>query len=173
MATRNRKSNKEQMAEFVARLNSAVMEATGPEEMKKIGAFIITRIFVRTGTGSGVRENLGEKYSLKTVKRTAEYEKFRKWFKGKGLSGATEPTKHNLILTGSMLESLRVKEIGKNSIRIGATGFDRYGTSNQKKVEWQEKLGRVFLRLSRSEVKQVRREWLNQFSHLLKDKNLV
>lgn len=170
---RNRQSNKDQMAEFVARLNDAVMDVTGPKEMKDIGAFIVGKIFVRTGVGFGVKENYGDRYALKTVRRTAEYEKFRKWFKGKGLSGNTEPSKHNLTLTGDMLNSLSVKEIGKNSIRIGVSGFDRFGTSNQKKAEYQERLGRTFLRLSMSEVKDVRREWLKQISGLLKDKKLV
>lgn len=169
MAARNRKSNKEQMAEFVARLNSAVMEATGPEEMKKIGAFMVEKIAIRTRLGYGVNDNLAEKSKLKPLSK--KYVEFRKSYPF--LSDLTSAKKSNLTRTGSMIDSLRVKEIGKNSIRIGVTGFDRDGVSNQKKAAIQEKMGRTFLRLSRPEVKQVRIFWVRQFSDLLKDKNLV
>jgi hypothetical protein len=157
-------NNKQKMADFVARLNKAIEATTGPEEIKKIGGFLIQKIAVRTRLGYGVTNHLDEKSSLKPL--SPKYKQFRKDYPY--LYGMTTPNKSNLTLTGSMIDSLRIKNIGKNSIRIGPTGTDRNGVSNSSKAYWQEKMGRVFLRLSFQEVKQARIFWKRQFSDLLK-----
>jgi hypothetical protein len=161
--------NKENMARWVAKLNGAVMDASGPEQMKAIGAFMIQKIAVRTRLGYGVNDNLAEKSKLN--KLSNPYKEFRKSYPF--LSDLTTPNKSNLTKTGSMIDSLKVKDFRKNAIRIGPTGFDRDGVSNSSKAFMQEKMGRVFLRLSAQEVKQVRIFWIRQFSDLLKKENLV
>ena len=70
------------------------------------------------------------------------------------LSPYTSPSKSNLTLTGSMLESL-VFKAGKGKVTIEPSGRDSKGVSNVKKAEWQEEQGRIFLRLSVTEMKQV------------------
>jgi hypothetical protein len=176
--------NKENMARWVARLNGAVMDASGPEQMKAIGAFMIQKIAVRTRLGYGVKDNLAEKSKLK--KLSPKYIEFRKSLKVSkkskrktkkkkdiSLHESATPARSNLTLTGDMIDSLRIKDIKKGAIRVGPTGFDSQGVSNSSKAFWQEKMGRVFLRLSRQEVKDVRIFWIRQFSDLLKKENLV
>jgi len=160
--------NSEAIERFVARLNSVIEEATGPNEMRQIGGFIIKKIAIRTQLGYGVSENLSEKSKLKPL--STNYIEQRKVFSS--LSGLTTPKRSNLTRTGSMLESLKIKAIGKNSISIGPDGSDMFGVSNSSKAFWQEKAGRIFLRLSIQEVKQVRIFWLRTFSDLLKAKKL-
>lgn len=162
-------SNKENMARWIAKLNGAVMDASGPEQLKAIGAFMIERIAVRTRLGYGVKDNLAEKNKLNPLSK--KYVEFRKSYPF--LSDLTTPKRSNLTKTGDMIDSLRVKDFKKNAIRIGPTGFDRDGVSNSSKAYWQERMGRVFLRLSRQEVKQVRIFWIRQFSDLLKKEKLV
>jgi hypothetical protein len=158
------KNNKQNMIDFVARLNKQIEATTGPAEMRKIGGFLIQKIAVRTRLGNGVMDHLAEKSKLKPL--SPKYIEFRKSY-GQ-LYNMTTPKRSNLTLTGSMIDSLRIKAIGKNSIRIGPTGTDRNGVSNSSKAYWQEKAGRVFLRLSRQEVKQARIFWMRTFSDLLK-----
>jgi hypothetical protein len=158
--------NNESIDRFVKRLNSTIEKVNGPAEMRAIGEFMIEKIRVRTQLGYGVEKNLSEKYPLNNIKRTQKYEDFRKKFKG--LSSFTSPKKHNLTLTGSMLDSLKIKSMSKTAIRIGPTGSDMFGVSNSSKAFWQEKMGRIFLRLSFQEVKQIRIFWLRTFKLLLK-----
>jgi hypothetical protein len=158
------KNNKQIMIDFVARLNKQIEATTGPAEMKAIGKSLIGKIAVRTRLGSGVNNHLDEKSKLKPL--SPKYKEFRKGYAH--LSNMTKPKMSNLTLTGSMIDSLAIKAIGKNSIRIGPTGTDRNGVSNSSKAYWQEKAGRIFLRLSRQEVKQARIFWMRTFSDLLK-----
>jgi hypothetical protein len=159
-----KQSNKQNIADFVARLNKSIEATTGPAEMKAIGGFLIEKIAIRTRLGYGVNDHLDEKSKLKSL--SPKYQQFRKGYRY--LHGMTTAKKSNLTLTGSMIDSLMIKSIGKNSIRIGPTGKDRNGVSNSSKAYWQEKAGRVFLRLSRQEVKQARIFWMRTFSDLLK-----
>jgi hypothetical protein len=163
--------NKKNIEDFVKRLNTLIESSTGQAQMGKIGRFLIDKITVRTRLGYGVKDNLEQKYPLRSVPRSPAYEKFRKTFTG--LSPQTTPRRHNLTLTGSMIDSLKIKAMSRNKITIGPTGFDQFGRSNEMKAYWQEQLGRVFLRLSEQEVKQVRIFWIRQFSDLLKGKNIV
>lgn len=158
------KNNKQNMVDFVARLNKQIEATTGPAEMKAIGGFLIQKIAIRTRLGYGVNNHLDEKSKLKPL--SPKYKEFRKSYPY--LYNMTKPKMSNLTLTGSMIDSLAIKAIGKNSIRIGPTGTDRNGVSNSSKAYWQEKAGRVFLRLSRQEVKQARIFWMRTFSDLLK-----
>jgi hypothetical protein len=158
------KNNKQIMIDFVARLNKQIEATTGPEEMKAIGKFLIGKIAVRTRLGNGVNNHLDEKSKLK--KLSPKYVEYRKTYAH--LSNMTKPRMSNLTRTGSMIDSLSIKAIGKNSIRIGPTGTDRNGVSNSSKAYWQEKAGRVFLRLSKQEVKLARIFWMRTFSDLLK-----
>lgn len=132
--------------------------------MRAIGEFMIEKIRVRTQLGNGVTDNLAEKSKLKPLSK--KYIEQRKIFSG--LSTMTTPKRSNLTRTGSMLDSLKIKSMSKTAIRIGPSGSDRFGVSNSSKAYWQEKMGRIFLRLSFQEVKQIRIFWLRTFKLLLK-----
>jgi hypothetical protein len=153
---------------FVKNLNNTIESLTDKKQLESIGQFIVEKIKVRTRLGSGVEENLQEKFPLRNFPITEKYIMFRKKFKG--LSTSTTPTRNNLTLTGSMLDSLKVKAIGKNAVVIGPTGSDRSGVSNESKTKWQAERNRIYMKMSFQEVKQVRIFWLRSFSGLLKNK---
>ena len=161
--------NNQNIEQFVKRLNGAIESANGQKEMKAIGEFMIQKVRVRTQLGSGVNNNLEEKSKLKPLSK--KYIEQRKVFNS--LSSMTTPRRSNLTRTGSMLDSLKIKSMSKTAIRIGPTGNDMFGVSNSSKAFWQEKMGRIFLRLSFQEVKQIRIFWLRNFKMLLKGKNFV
>lgn len=156
--------NNESIDRFVKRLNSTIEKVNGPAEMRAIGEFMIEKIRIRTQLGNAVMENLTEKSKLKPLSK--KYIEQRKVFMN--LSTMTTPKRSNLTRTGSMLDSLKIKSMSKTAIRIGPTGSDRFGVSNSSKAFWQEKMGRIFLRLSFQEVKQIRIFWLRTFKLLLK-----
>lgn len=161
--------NNENINDFVKRLNTLIQSTTGQKQMSAIGDFLIEKIRIRTQLGYGVDTNLSEKSRLKPL--SPKYVQARKI--NTFLSNMTTPKKSNLTRTGSMLSSLKIKSMSHNAIRIGPTGADMFGVSNSSKAFWQEKMGRVFLRMSKQEVKQVRIFWLRTFSDLLKGKNFV
>jgi hypothetical protein len=137
--------------------------------MGLIGDFLIEKIRIRTQLGYGVDKHLSEKTKLKPLsKKYIEQRKVMSY-----LSGMTTPKKSNLTRTGSMLDSLKVKSMSNKAIRIGPTGSEMFGVSTSSKAYFQEKMGRIFLRLSSQEVKQVRIFWLRSFSDLLKGKKFV
>ncbi len=156
--------NNESIDKFVKRLNSTIERVNGPAEMRAIGDFMIEKIRVRTQLGNAVMENLTEKSKLKPLSK--KYIEQRKVFSS--LSSMTTPKRSNLTRTGSMLDSLKIKSMSKTAIRVGPTGADMFGVSNSSKAYWQEKMGRIFLRLSFAEVKQIRIFWLRTFKLLLK-----
>jgi hypothetical protein len=156
--------NNESIDRFVKRLNSTIEKVNGPAEMRAIGEFMIEKIRIRTQLGNAVMENLQEKSKLKPLSK--KYIEQRKVFMN--LSTMTTPKRSNLTRTGSMLDSLKIKSMSKTAIRIGPTGSDMFGVSNSSKAFWQEKMGRIFLRLSFAEVKQIRIFWLRTFKLLLK-----
>lgn len=156
--------NNESIDRFVKRLNSTIEKVNGPAEMRAIGEFMIEKIRIRTQLGNSVMENLQEKSKLKPLSK--KYIEQRKVFMN--LSTMTTPKRSNLTRTGSMLDSLKIKSMSKTAIRIGPTGSDMFGVSNSSKAFWQEKMGRIFLRLSFAEVKQIRIFWLRTFKLLLK-----
>jgi hypothetical protein len=156
--------NNESINRFVKRLNSTIEKVNGPAEMRAIGEFMIEKIRVRTQLGNAVMENLTEKSKLKPLSK--KYIEQRKGFLN--LSVMTTPKRSNLTRTGSMLDSLKIKSMSKTAIRIGPTGIGIDGVSNSSKAYWQEKMGRIFLRLSFQEVKQIRIFWLRTFKLLLK-----
>jgi hypothetical protein len=160
------------LQKFVGNLRESIEELTDRNQLSKLGEFLVEKIRIRTRLGSGVTNNLDNKSRLNSL--SEKYVLLRKKFRGLGeLSSLTTPTKSNLTLSGSMLDSLKVKNIDRNSITIGADGFDRNGISNEDKTEYQEDMGRIYLRLSIQEVKQARIFWLRNFSDLLKNKKLV
>jgi hypothetical protein len=161
--------NNQNIDEFVKRLNTAIESANGQKQMRAIGDFMIEKVRVRTRLGYGVDQHLAEKSKLKPLSK--KYIEHRKVFNS--LSSMTTPRKSNLTRTGSMLDSLKIKSMSKTAIRIGPTGSDMFGVSNSSKAFWQEKMGRIFLRLSFQEVKQIRIFWLRNFKMLLKGKNFV
>ena len=156
--------NNDSIDRFVRRLNSTIEKTNGPAEMRAIGEFMIEKIRVRTQLGNAVMENLEEKTKLKPLSQ--KYIEQRKSFLN--LSVLTRPKMSNLTRTGSMLDSLKIKSMSRAAIRVGPTGNDMFGVSNSSKAFWQEKMGRIFLRLSFQEVKQIRIFWLRTFKLLLK-----
>lgn len=166
-------ASKNKFSDFVKRINDTIEQSTSAEQMRILGEYAVNKVKVRTRLGKGVRENAAAapyRFSAEAP-LSAKYLKFRKKFVG--LSPETSWRKQNLTLTGSMLDNLKLKAFRPNAISIGTTGFDRFGVSNERKTEWQEKQGRIYNRLSYPEIKDLRRQYMEKFSDLLKQENLL
>ena len=178
-------NNNQNIDQFVKRLNRTIESANGLNQMKAIGEFMIEKVRVRTRLGYGVDQHLAEKSKLKPLSK--DYIDYRKKLASGNFKERKKPLKNPrpvlwdkrivkksaLTLTGSMLDSLKIKSMSKKGVRIGPTENDMFGVSNSSKAYWQEKVGRIFLRLSFQEVKQIRIFWLRNFKMLLKGKNFV
>lgn len=140
---------KSDFAKFIKGVEQDAKQAGSASALKQLGNYALRLIRDRTRDGFGVKKVGGPEKELK--KLSPRYIKARRGMK---LSQFTSPSTSNLTLTGAMLASLRV--FTKNfQITIHPTGSDRKGISNQKKADWNEEKGRVFLRLSDTEIKAV------------------
>jgi hypothetical protein len=135
-------------------LIKASKEAFSKEQMTIIGQEVIEIIKRRTRLGYGV-DRAGEKRrSLRDMRRhNPIYTEARKALAKDGkLSSMTAPTKHNLTLTGDMLDSMKIKKAETNKVTIDFNGED-----NKMKAGVNEKRGWKFLNLSDNDLKQLQR----------------
>jgi hypothetical protein len=74
------------------------------------------------------------------------------------LDSTTGPNKSNLTFTGELLTSIEVIKAGKGEASIGFRRGTRPGSTltNEKLNEYIEKQGRIFFRVSRAELEQIR-----------------
>lgn len=140
---------KNDISKFLSQLEKDAKESVSSRNLKLIGNFAISLIKERTRKGFGVPKTGAREKKLKRL--SPRYITARRGMK---LSRFTSPSKSNLTLTGAMLASLRVIS-ARAKLSIRATGNDRKGVSNEDKVGFQEKMGRIFLRLSADELEQV------------------
>jgi len=160
--------NNKSLDKFLDKLNKTVLSLTTPSHMKQVGERVKNDIKIRTRLGYGVRKHGDQKSKLKPLSQ--KYVEQRKKFHG--LSTMTTARRSNLTYHGSMLDSLRLKAISRNSISIGPSGYDVDNVSNVAKTNFQEKAGRIYLRMSAQEIKKARIFWLRRFSSLLKSKKI-
>jgi len=118
--------------------------------MQSLGQFAVDRIRLRTRLGYGVPENQAARVSLKIMRQHSEG--YRQWRKENAdkLSDLTKPTKHNLTLSGQMLEQLGLTEIKSKDKRL-TLGFKN--DFAREKAEINTKRGWVFMKLSDIETK--------------------
>lgn len=125
-------------SKIIAQINS-------PEQMRKLGGFVISTIRTRTrGQKQGVSRPGGNASKLRRV--TDKYAKWR--VKQQRHPEAASGRSSNLTFSGKMLDSMIVKSATRNQLFIGF----RSQREADKSV-WQEEQGRRFLVLSRKEIK--------------------
>ncbi len=134
---------------FIKGVEADVKRSGDNASLKRLGQFALEIIRDRTREGFGVPKSGGAEKPLKKLSPA-----YRKQRRGMKLSSFTTPDKSNLTLSGAMLASLRVFT-KKGELTISPTGTDKKGISNQDKANWQEDLGRIFLRLSQDEMERV------------------
>ena len=108
-----------QLKAFTARVRKAIQRTLGEDELRMIGEEAIRLIVQRTLQGFGVAEDGGSRERLKPL--SPEYVEFRRRYSSE-LSGETSPTKSNLTLSGQMLESMQVLQVGNGRVTVGPKG---------------------------------------------------
>jgi len=125
--------------------------------LEKIAKIMAKQVKTRTRLGKGVKKSNGPSYNLSEVLRTDDYEDFRDEAAITGkMHTSTSPRKHNLTLSGRLLNAIEGNAI-TNGIEISVSNQRSDGRNNNKIVDGQKKLGRVFLNLSKYEFNQVKR----------------
>ena len=133
-----------------------VATATKRIDYKQYAEEAADRIKRRTRSGFGVDggDRGASRFRLSEVIRTDQYNRFRK--KTTRLNrGATSPARHNLTLTGQLLNSMFGYAKGKYMVvqmRSQRTGK----ATNNEIIGYQSKLGRDFFELTDKEVKGLR-----------------
>jgi hypothetical protein len=157
-----------------AKIKGVTKSAIEPTKRKLVAKEAIRLIRVRTRLGYGVKApgGQGSRYRLSTVRWSDRYALFRKSYPE--LSQFTRPTKHNLTLTGQMLDSLAILSQSSNETVIGPQGsrFDSDRTNDQI-AQYQADAGRVFMNLSKNENNQLLRFYRQTFTSLLKRVGLL
>lgn len=121
-------------------------------ELREVGDLSAEAIFRRTKKGFGVKDTGGNKRKLRSL--SEQYIKFRRGFSS--LARDTSPRKSNLTLTGQMLAS-----IGTTKVRQGTNGkalvlVAPKGRKNINKALWQADQGRIFMNLSKKELREIK-----------------
>lgn len=143
------------------------VKAFSNKEMRVLGDRSVELIVKRTRAGKGVEKTGGKSKSLKSMRKHSPlYTAFRKKNKRK-LSKFTAPARHNLTLSGDMLDALKVTHIKKGKVTIG---FNK--NKEETKAEVNAKRGWKFNNLSSPEIKQLTRFYRRTFGDLVK-KNLT
>lgn len=125
-------------SKIIAQINS-------PEQMRKLGGFVITTIRTRTrGQKLGVSRPGGNPARLRRV--TDKYAKWRE--RQRRHPEAATGRSSNLTFSGKMLDSMIIKRATRQELFIGF----RNQRESDKSV-WQEEQGRRFLVLSAKEIK--------------------
>lgn len=137
------------MTKFIKDVEAKAKASGSSQSLKTLGAYALNLVKDRTRAGFGVPAVAKPQEKLGAL--SSRYIRARRGMK---LSRFTSPEKSNLTLTGSMLASLKVF-VGRFKLDIRPTGSDKKGVSNQDKANWQEDQGRIFLRLSDTEIAKV------------------
>jgi hypothetical protein len=154
-------------------MQKALAEFKAPENMRKLGQMAAGMIKLRTRLGYGVERDGADKELLKPLApSTIEVRKGNLGFfrrdgqskpipyprdKGMGprLSSDTSPSKSNLMMTGQLLDSVQVTDVGYGTVNVGPMGPRSDGLTNEKVAEYVTEGGRPFNNLSKVEVKRV------------------
>lgn len=144
-------------------LTRALNELIKPNSMKEFGEEAANMIRLRTRLGYGVASDYGDKERLKPLSQS--YKEQRKKEK---LSNETSPGRSNLTKTGELLDSIKVKSVGPNSVNVGPTGRRTDGKSNEDVADAVAKNGRPFNNLSKVEYKRIRDSIATALEELIK-----
>jgi len=125
-------------------IKRVINELSHKQFMRILGEESVKDIRTRTRLGRGVEKSLGNAKSLK--KLSTGYKKYRKKIK---LSKETRPAKSNLTKTGEMLNEIGTKaKFGEFKIRLKSKRA-------RQKARWNAEMGRVFMNMSKAELKKV------------------
>ena len=144
-----------------------IKASTSGVDFQKYAEQAADQIKTRTRLGYGVDggDRGGKRYSLKTVKRTEKYERYRQ--RSKKLNRTvTTPKRHNLSFTGQLLNALYGKAQGSKMYVYLRPERDGKA-QNDEIAKYQEKQGRYFFELTDKEVnglrKDIKQDLLNKF----------
>lgn len=138
--------------DFERAMLKALIKITSPQNMRKYGESAAQLIKTRTRLGSGVASSGGDKQKLKAL--SSSYKEQRKKFKQ--LSSQTSPGKSNLTRTGQMLDSMGVKSVKQDEVKVGPMGSRTEGNlTNEKLSQYVTEAGRPFNNLSKIETKRI------------------
>lgn len=131
--------------------------------MKKLSKQGAASVTLRTRLGKGVAKNGAYESSLKKLSKS--YKKLRSRSE---LSSGTTASKSNLTFTGKLLKSIKGKSISKKQGVIYLTD-DREGkVSNNEIAGYQERAGRVFMRLSFAEINALKKTIVEELMKTIK-----
>ena len=143
-------------------LNKSVKDALDKSLSKHIlepqAKALKDKIVLRTRTGKGTSEPGGRSSTLKPLK--SSYIDYRRKFVD--LSSATRPSKSNATLTGDLMDKA-VYEVSYAEIVIRPHSDDQY------KADALEDQGRIVFNLNNTDVKQLEREFRNNFIRAFED----
>ena len=144
--------------------------AISRKQMVEIGKFASELIRKRTRLGKGVENEGDEAKSLRSMRQHKKsYTNYRKRLKKKEkLHPKTSPGKHNLTLTGQLLDSIGVVKSYKALVKIGPDGYRDDDEANLKIANIVQSRGWIFMNLSKAEQEKIRRFYNKTFLDLLK-----
>lgn len=133
--------------------------------LKNVGDQLAMRVALRTRLGYGVPGNNRPKQSLKSMrKHSLNYTEWR-FEHANELSGFTAPAKHNLTLTGDMLDNLQTIKIdtARKRVEIGFTEeFAKFKATINQNRGWR------FLHISDIEHKAILNFYKREIQKLVK-----
>ena len=121
------------------------------KELREVGDLSSEAIFNRTKKGFGVKTTGGNPSRL--LKLSDQYIQFRRQFKS--LASDTSPSKSNLTLTGQMLESIGTKKVRQGTRGKALVLVAVQGRKNINKALWQADRKRIFMNLSKKELREI------------------
>ena len=121
------------------------------KELQKIGDLSAELIRRRTRDGFGVAKTGGRRRRLNSL--SEQYIAFRRRFRS--LSTDTSPSKSNLTLTGQMLASVQTIKVRRGTKGKALVLVATKGRKNIKKAEFNADSGRIFMNLSKRELKDI------------------
>ena len=121
-------------------------------ELREVGDLSAEAIFNRTKKGLGVKLTGGNPSRLKRL--SEQYVRFRRGFRS--LASDTSPSKSNLTLTGQMLASVQTTKVRQGTKGKALVLVSTKGRANINKAEWQADQGRIFMNLSKKELKEIK-----------------
>lgn len=135
--------------------NEIVRVAKSPNFLNPIADIMADRIRVRTRLGYGVKQEGAEREKLK--KLSSKYIDYRKKNRT-SLSQFTTPKRSNLTFSGQLLDSISGRSNSRGIIIYLKNQRDD-GKENVDIKNYQEKQGRPFFYLTRTEITNLNREY--------------
>lgn len=153
-----------QLSKWIKKVEKAIdTDISSAPVLRLLGIEVAKRVSLRTRLGYGVKENGGAKQSLKSMRQhSAKYTDFRRQA---SLSPFTNAGKHNLTLTGAMLDNLGLKKVDAAEKKVQIGFSDDF---SQLKADVNSRRGWVFLKLSEPEIKSIYNFYKREVARLVK-----